>query len=85
MVLAADNTCTGAIIRDTREFNIYTRVPVNCCSALNAKYVYKYFLSKIHNWINARYLHITCFLFLGYNFFKSKREIYLFGEGKFVA
>lgn len=25
MVLAADNTCIEAIIRDTREFNIYTR------------------------------------------------------------
>lgn len=25
MALAADNTCTEAIIRDTREFNIYTR------------------------------------------------------------
>lgn len=74
MVLAADNTCTEAIIRDTREFNIYTR----CCELLSRvkreiSYIYKYFLSKIHDSINTfRYLsRVLSFLD---EIFKLKKE-----------
>lgn len=80
MVLAADNTCTGAIIRDTREFNIYTRellfrVKREICINI---FFRRYTIGSTLDIYTSRVFSFLDIIFL------NQRERFIYGEDKFV-
>lgn len=78
--MAADNTCTEAIIRDTREFNIYTRRRESLFRVKREICINVFFQRCIESTFDINISRVLPFLDI---IFKSKREIYI--EYKLVA